>query len=825
LTQQPEIDLGWVQTPRADSGGPNWFDVAGDDRREPCVAPVDVRVRAGGKFLFAGDEKLYVRGVVYDADPDDVVVPRDLAALAAGGVNAIRTRTTPSRRLLDRAREHGLRVVVGIPADQLVRRLGDGRDGVADIERIVRHGVGGCAGHPAVLGYALGSVPAAARRWHGRRRVARFLENVCRIVRSEDPQGLVTYVNDSTGEFMDLPFFDLVFVELDSLDEEDLLEPCLARLHNLAGDRPLVVGAIGGGQIRTAFSAGCAGVLLDAWTNSHDTVRATLAEGPFPAGTTWPRISVVVCTYNGSRTIRECLDGLSRLDYPDYELIVVDNGSTDDTTSIVGAYPVRLIRTEATGLSDARNTGLGAATGEIVAYLDDDAWPDPHWLKYLAATFARTNHVGVGGPNIPPPGDGIVAECVANSPGNPVHVLLTDAEAEHIPGCNMAFRKSALVAIGGFDARYRAAGDDVDVCWRLQQCGWTLGFSPAAFVWHHCRNTVRAYGKQQFGYGRAEAMLEAKWPEKYNSAGHLSWAGRVYGKPITLGLPARMYCSARGPSMYESAPTQPVGVVRSLPLMPEWYLVIVLLAGLSALGLLWPPLLATLPLLVLAVVASLAQVWKVTAQARFNGGERSRLDTLRLCGLTALLNLIQPLARLHGRLRHGLSPWRRHRKGGAICLPVPRHTTVWNAGATPAEALIDVIETCLRDEGFAVRSGGEHDRWDIEVRAGALGACRVLTAVEDHPGGRQLVRFRTWPRLASVALGVGVIGAVLATFAAGDHAWAAAAVLGVMAAAPVLRSARECAVAGRAVWDAIADSGCVTATLDEGRQCRTAEAS
>src|SRR5439155_19857996 len=95
----------------------------------------------------------------------------------------------------------------------------------------------------------------------------------------------------------------------------------------------------------------------------------------------------------------------------------------------------RLIRTPNRGLSSARNTGLVAATGEIVAYLDDDAYPDPHWLTYLAATFLSTSHAGVGGPNVAPAGDGPIAECVARAPGGPVHVLVTDREAEHIPGC------------------------------------------------------------------------------------------------------------------------------------------------------------------------------------------------------------------------------------------------------------------------------------------------------------------------------------------------------------------------------------------------------
>src|SRR5207248_1822068 len=116
----------------------------------------------------------------------------------------------------------------------------------------------------------------------------------------------------------------------------------------------------------------------------------------------------------------------------------------------------RVISTDNRGLSSARNTALAAATGDIVAFIDDDAAPDPHWLTYLVDAFARTDFVAVGGPNLPVPGDGAVADAVAAAPGNPIHVLLSDREAEHIPGCNSAFRAEALRAIGGFDPQFRA---------------------------------------------------------------------------------------------------------------------------------------------------------------------------------------------------------------------------------------------------------------------------------------------------------------------------------------------------------------------------------
>src|SRR5262249_31144085 len=156
------------------------------------------------------------------------------------------------------------------------------------------------------------------------------------------------------------------------------------------------------------------------------------------------------------------------------------------------------------GLSYARNIGLDATTGSIIAYTDSDCFADPDWLTFLVDQLQRTGAAAVGGPNLTPE-DGWLAACVAASPGQPMHVLESDQVAEHIPGCNMAFRRDALIAIGGFDYQYRKAGDDVDVCWRLQQAGMWITFAPSAFVWHHRRQTPRTYLKQQIGYGEAEA--------------------------------------------------------------------------------------------------------------------------------------------------------------------------------------------------------------------------------------------------------------------------------------------------------------------------------
>jgi len=388
-------------------------------RNSANVAPVCAR----GKFLFTEEQKFYVRGVTYGPFaprkgveyPGAATMAYDFGQMKRCGINAIRVYSVPPKCLLDAAARAGLKVLVGLPWAQHVNFLDE--PGMPDqIEESVRSGVRRCAGHPAVLCYAVGNeIPAGIVRWLGRERVERFIAKLCQIVKSEDHQALCTYVNFPTTEFLELPFLDLFCFNV-YLESQPNFEAYLARLQSLAGDKPVLVTEVGldsrrngeeeqarslAWQTQSAFEGGAAGIFVFSWTDEWHrggcditdwnfgltrrdrspklalaAVQRVFEETPFASQIRWPKISVVVCTYNGGATLRETFQHVQRLNYPDFEVIVVDDGSTDGGADDAESYGYRLIRTANAGLSSARNTGMHAANGELVAYLDDDAYPD-----------------------------------------------------------------------------------------------------------------------------------------------------------------------------------------------------------------------------------------------------------------------------------------------------------------------------------------------------------------------------------------------------------------------------------------------------------------
>jgi glycosyltransferase involved in cell wall biosynthesis len=536
-----------------------------------------------------------------------------------------------------------------------------------------------------------------------------------------------------------------------------------------------------------------------------------------------PPASVVVCTYNGAATLRECLTSLRRLDYPDYEVILVDDGSTDDTPDIVKDFPeVRCIRQDNLGLSAARNTGLHAARGEIVAYTDSDCIADPSWLLYTVQAMREQGVEAIGGPNVAPPSDNWVAKCVAASPGGPSHVMLDDRYAEHVPGCNMAFNRAALLAIGGFDAQFHQAGDDVDICWRFIDASLKIGYAASALVWHRRRNTIAAYLRQQKGYGRSEAMLQFKHPERFNALGCSRWHGIIYGEGA-IGLPIsspRVYHGRFGTGLFQIIYRHNRYSAWAYFTLLEWHAVAAWLLILSA---------AWLPLAALA-----AAMWTLTLLAVARSAIAAPLPRGRpwWCRPAVLvLHVLQPVVRSYHRYAWRFSRKRLARlsasavsKRGGYATPRPKRISwreydhYWSSrDGRGRELLLAALVDRAKAEQWPGHTEAEWEAHDVELLADPWHNARIHTATEELGGPNRFTRVRFV--LRTTAFSRVVTFAALLVLAAGaisrhPWAWGAAGLGTALVFVSMLLSRYRCGRnVSRLVYDAGIEAGLEPVTV------------
>ncbi|HMJ91393.1 MAG TPA: glycosyltransferase, partial [Candidatus Acidoferrum sp.] len=412
------------------------------------------------------------------------------------------------------------------------------------------------------------------------------------------------------------------------------------------------------------------------------------------------------------------------------------------------------IHQENKGLSIARNTGINAATGDIIAFTDSDCRADEDWLHYLIGDLLNSDFDAIGGHNFLPPEDSWVAAAVMASPGGPAHVMLSDREAEHIPGCNMAFYKWALDEIGGFDPIYRKAGDDVDVCWRLQQAGHRIGFSPAGFVWHYRRSTVKAYLKQQAGYGEAEALLLVKHPEYFNSTGGSIWRGRIYSAS-SMGLILRkpvIYHGAFGGSWFQTLYAAPPAMFLMLATSFEFHLFVTLPLLVLAVPFrfIWPLGVAMLWLSVAVCVASASQAEIPKTKQRFWSRP-----------LVALLFFLQPIwrgrARYEGRLRINTTPAEAFRRIASLAqfdLAEPlNEVRYWVHNRIDRLTFVHAIVQQLEGEKWQHKPDTGWNEFDVEIYGTRWSRLQLTTVSEAREGGHQMFHCRLnacWSLLAQV---------------------------------------------------------------------------
>ena len=771
-----------------------------------ATASAAERVRVDGKFFRLGAQKFYVKGLTYGpfaANADGEMYPsreqagRDLKQLQQLGANVVRVYYVPPRWFLDLLHEHGLKVLVDIPWAKHLCFL-DSEASQADARRAVRAAVSACQSHPSLFGFSVvNEISAEIVRWSGVSRVQNFIHQLIEDARQIDPHSLFTFTSYPPTEFLEVDNADFVCFNV-YLHQPGAFTGYLARLQTLADAKPLILGEFGmdsiregephkceflAWQIELAFRAGLAGTVVFSFTDdwwrggmqitdwgfgvttrdrqpklSFQVIQRGYHIAPHFRLPRVPKVSVVVATYNGGRTLPYCLESLLHLNYADYEVILVDDGSTDRTPEIATTFPsVRYLRQPNQGLSAARNTGSRAAMGEIVAFTDDDCRADENWLYYLVGGLLRSDFAGMGGHNFLPPDDSAIATAVMASPGGPAHVLLTDTEAEHIPGCNMAFYKWALEQVGMFDPIFRKAGDDVDICWRLQDGHFKIGFSPAAFVWHYRRSTIKAYLKQQIGYGEAEALLIAKHPEHYNALGGGLWRGTIYASSFAGLL-------LRGPAIYHgifgSAFFQRLYAPNPLP--PFLYCTSLgyhLFVNVPLIGLAcnFEPLVA---LALVSLSLSLGTCILAALQARVPPHKRRYWSR----PLIALLFFLQPLVRAWARFTWRSMIRSTTRVANPGSLEAPDTFIYWSDSYFDRLQLLHDIMQRLELERWPVRPDTGWEYHDLEVLASPWIRLRLDTVGEDLEKGKKQIRCRflsQWSLLARTVFGALAVVVVL----------------------------------------------------------------
>ena len=581
------------------------------------------RLSARGKYIYQDGQKFFARGVSYgpfapnsrgESYPEPDRVAADFALMGELGVNLVRTYVTLPPWMFDLAAKYGLRLMAGFYWPQHLAFL-DSPEMMRDIRNTVRQEIAALRQFKdTIFAYSIGNeIRSDLVRWHGPRAVSRFLAELYDIGKELDPGGLFTYSNYPSAEYLDLSFLDVISFNV-YLHRDTDFRRYLTHLMAITGERPLVLSETGmdtiregaqhqaellGWQSRAALELGLSGLVIFAFTDEWFTGGNEITDWAFgittrerapkpsfaavsrifrgslpPILTVAPSASAIVPAYNAAPTIARCIESLKRLNYPDYEIMVVDDGSADSTATIAESAGVRTLRLPHRGLATTRNAGLAAARGRIIAFIDADAEADSDWLYHLAETITRRQAAAVGGQNFAPKRTSTLAAAIAAAPGQAQEVRLGDQDLAQLCGCNMAVDKATLNNRVLFDCTFTNAGDDVDFSWRVRDAGMTLAYAPGAIVFHERRTAIGAYLKQQRGYGRAEGFLFRKYPNRQDRVYEDSrWFAQWFGAG------SRIYYGAFGRGLFQAIyPRSWLPLAAQVPLTFPWIAIAMLLA-------------------------------------------------------------------------------------------------------------------------------------------------------------------------------------------------------------------------------------------------------
>ena len=226
------------------------------------------------------------------------------------------------------------------------------------------------------------------------------------------------------------------------------------------------------------------------------------------------QVSVIVPTYNSGAALKKCLEGLEKQNFPtnQFEVIVVDDGSTDETASLLKQYSARYFYQDNAGPAAARNKGVELAKADVVLFTDSDCVPDENWIKEMAGSLADPEIVGVKGA-YETKQNALWARFAQIEFMERYKLLLKRKYIDMVDTYSAGYKKNLFLSAGGFDTAFPMPnGEDADLSYRMSQKGWKMVFNPKAYVWHLSHpDTLAKYMKLKFwrAYWRMEVYKKS----------------------------------------------------------------------------------------------------------------------------------------------------------------------------------------------------------------------------------------------------------------------------------------------------------------------------
>ena len=237
-----------------------------------------------------------------------------------------------------------------------------------------------------------------------------------------------------------------------------------------------------------------------------------------------PRVSIVIACPGDSWMLQECLRAIAAQTYRNFEVIVLpDEAGVVERSSAISTIPTGKVRP-----AEKRNIGIRAATGEIVAFIDDDAYPDAHWLEYAIKYFGDETIGAVGGPGVTPPNDPYLAQIGGRVYDNPLvsgtyryryRAGGVRRDVDDYPSCNLFVRTSLLRKIGGYRTDFWP-GEDTLLCKDIIDAGARIVYDPWVIVYHHRRALLGAHLRQLGRYAFHRGYFVKRYP---SNSRHLAY--------------------------------------------------------------------------------------------------------------------------------------------------------------------------------------------------------------------------------------------------------------------------------------------------------------